>query len=207
MQNEINSTIYKTPFTKSYWKDAFSELKSVKKIIIAALFIALTLVVRSFFIPIPVMGGQRIYFTFFVKALGAVIYGPILSGISGGISDLIGALLFPSGPFFIGYTITSILSSFIYGIFLYRVKLTVVRIFLAKFSVNILANVLVNSLWSAILMGKGYWLLVIARLPKNLILLPFEVAIMVTFFAIMIPITKKQKVINYSPFEKKITWF
>lgn len=207
MSKELQTNTFKTPFSAEYWHEAFSELKSIKKLTIAALFIAITLVVRSFFIPIPVLGGQRIYFTFFVKALGTIIYGPILGAITGAMSDYIGAMLFPTGAFFIGYTITSAVSSFLYGIFLYKTKLTITKIFLSKLSVNLIGNVLLNSLWSVILMGNGFWVIALARLPKNLILLPIETFIMYIVFKIMIPIMKQEKVIDYSPIQDKIKWF
>ena len=207
MENTLQNRIYKSPLVSGYWKTASSELKSIKMIITAAIFIALRTAIARFFIPLPVMGGQRIYFTFFVNALGTIIYGPVVGGIASAVSDLIGALLFPTGPFFIGYTISSFMGSFIYGLFLYRTRITVFKIFLAKFTVNMFVNVFLGSLWSSMMYGKVFWPLFIARIPKNIIMLPIEVLIMYLFFTLIIPIMKKIKVINYSPFDEKIKWF
>lgn len=207
MENTLQNRVYKTPFSLDYWRTSANELKSVKMIILAAIFIALRTAVARFFIPLPVMGGQRIYFTFFINALGTVIYGPVVGGIASAVSDLIGAILFPTGPFFIGYTISSFMGSFIYGLFLYRTKISVLKIFLAKFTVNMFVNVFLGSLWSSIMYGKVFWPLLVARTPKNIIMLPIEVLIMYLFFTIIIPIMKKMKVIDYSPFDEKIKWF
>ena len=207
MENTLQRRTYKTPFSANYWKAAAGEFKSLKKIVVASVFIALIMAIGRFFIPIPVMGGQRIYFTFFVKALGTIIYGPLVGSSAAAISDLIGAMLFPSGPFFIGYTISAFLESLIYGMFLYRTKITIFKIFSAKLIINLFVNAFLGSCWWAIMYGKVFWPVFIARVPKNIILLPIEVLVMYLFFTMIIPIMKKMRVIDYSPFDKKINWF
>ena len=203
--------LFKTPFTPTYWRVASKELSSVKMLIIAALFIALRTAIARFYIPLPVMGGQRVYFTFFINALGTVIYGPVVGGLASAVSDLIGAIFFPTGPFFIGYTITSFMGSFIYGLFLYRAKITVARLFFAKLSVNMFVNVFLGALWP-LMMNKKFTLPMFmtsmaARLPKNLIMLPVETVILVLFFGLIIPILKRERIIKTTPFEGKIKWF
>ncbi len=209
MENTLQPSIYKSPLSPNFWREATGELQSIKKIILCAVFVALTMAIGRFFIPIPVMGGQRIYFTFFVKALGTVIYGPVVGGIASAVGDIIGALLFPTGPFFIGYTISAFLGTFIYGLFFYRQKITIFKIFMAKFTVNIFVNIFLGSLWIYLMNreSKLFWPLVIARAPKNIILLPIEVLVMYLFFSMIIPIMRKMKVIDYAPFDGKINWF
>ena len=209
--NKQEQKLFKTPFTPGYWKTASGELKSVKMIVIAAVFIALRTAVARFFIPLPVMGGQRIYFTFFVNALGTVIYGPVVGGLASAVSDLIGAIFFPTGPFFFGYTITSFMGSFIYGLFFYKTKISVAKIFCAKLTVNAFVNVFLGSLWP-LMMNKTFsfpMLLtsMIARTPKNIIMLPFETIIMYLFISLVLPILKREKLIKVIPYDKKIGWF
>ncbi|MEG2814519.1 MAG: hypothetical protein RSA79_07940, partial [Oscillospiraceae bacterium] len=93
---------------------------------------------------------------------------------------------------------------FVYALFLYRSKITILRIVLCKITVNFFINVALNSLWDSMIMGKGYLALVFGRLAKNAIMLPIEVLLIVIFFSCMVPILKKQKLICYSPFEKTI---
>ena len=52
--------------------------------------------------------------------LSAIILGPKYSTVLAGLADLIGALLFPFGSFFIGYTISALLTGLVYGLFLYN---------------------------------------------------------------------------------------
>ena len=209
--NKQEQKLFKTPFTPGYWKTASGELKSVKMIVIAAVFIALRTAVARFFIPLPVMGGQRIYFTFFVNALGTVIYGPVVGGLASAVSDLIGAIFFPTGPFFFGYTITSFMGSFIYGLFLYKTRISVAKLFGAKLSVNLFVNVFLGAMWP-LMMNKKFTIpmlltSMVARLPKNLIMLPIETIVLVLFFSVAIPLLKREKVISVMPYEKKISWF
>ncbi|MEG2143920.1 MAG: folate family ECF transporter S component, partial [Oscillospiraceae bacterium] len=183
------------------------ELKSLKNIIIAALLIALRIEAAKFFIPLPIMGTQHIYITFLITALGATIYGPVVSGIAGGIIDIIGAVLFPKGAFFIGYTLTSVVGSLLYGIFFYRARLSISRMFFCKFAVDFSCNVVLNSLWPAILMNKGFFALMLLRIPKNVVMLPVETFLLYLFFTLLAPILRREKLIHYSPFEGHIPWF
>ena len=187
-----DKTLFKTPFTPAYWRCAISEFKSVKVLALAAIFIALRIVISSFFIPLPFLAGnQRIFFSFFVNALGSYIYGPCVALAVGFISDILGFFIAPSGGFFFGYTITAMMGSFIYALFLYRARISILRIILCKFCVNIFVNVCLNGLWDSMLAGKGYIALMAARIPKNLILLPFEIVLLILFLQLMIPIVDK----------------
>ncbi len=199
-------TLYPLPWSRDYWRCAAREWSSVRALALAALFIALRVVLSSFFIPLPVgVGTQKIFFTFFVNALGSYLYGPLVGLAAGGISDIVGVLIHPTGPFFPGYTLTSMAGSFLYGLFLYRARITVLRLTLCKLSVNLLVNVVLNGLWDSILAGKGFWALTVIRLPKNLIALPVEVLLMVLFFNLMLPITER---LNWAPAQPKrpIPW-
>lgn len=175
-----------SPLSPDYWKSAASEVKNPKMLALAALFIALNIVLASFFIPVG--ESLRIYFTFFVKALGAMIYGPVLALYTGFIGDILGYVIHPTGPFFFGYTISSMLGAMVYGLFFYRARIGVVRIAVCKLTVNLFVNVLLGSLWSAMLYGKGYYFYFVKSTIKNITLLPFEVLTLLVFFQIMIPI-------------------
>ena len=92
------------------------------------------------------------------------------------------------GPFFPGYTLTAMAGSFVYALFLYRARITVRRIVLCKLCVNLLVNVGLNCLWSAMLYSKGYLFYLGQSLAKNLLMLPVEIVILLTFLRIMLPV-------------------
>ena len=75
----------------------------------------------------------------------------------------------------------------IYGLFLYRARFTVWRVLWAKLSVNLLVNVAMGSLWSAILYSKGYYYYLVKGLTKNLLLLPVETVLLFLFLKAAAP--------------------
>ncbi|MBQ9268253.1 MAG: folate family ECF transporter S component [Oscillospiraceae bacterium] len=173
-------------FSPAYWKAAWGELKSLRRLVFAALICALCVVVGSLFITVG--DNLRVKFTFFFVAVGSAVYGPILGLLVGAVSDILGYVLFPSGAFFPGYTLSSMLGALIYALLLYRKKITVLRLFCAKFLVNYLVNVLLGSLWSRMMFGKGYLYYMTTSLIKNSLLLPVEVMLLAALFAVLLPV-------------------
>lgn len=181
---------FKTPFTPGFWRCAFRELKNPRTLVVAALFIALEIVVSSLFIPVG--ENLRIYFSFFVKSLGAMIYGPVVGLLTGLVSDLLGYMLRPDPPFFPGYMLTSMMSAFLYGLFLYRApRIGVVRILCNCFLVVVICNLGLNCLWSAILYGKGYYYYLASSLVKNALVFPVQIILLILFLRLMIPILER----------------
>lgn len=173
-------------FSRDYWRSACRELKSLKRLVFAALICALSIVVGALYV---VVGDNlRVYFTFFITAVGCAVYGPVMGMLVAAVTDTLNFFMFPSGPYFPGYMLSEMLAALIYGLFLYRKKITVLRLFGAKFLVNYLANVLLGSLWSQMLFGKGYLYYLLKSLIKNSLLLPIEVMLLAALFAMLVPV-------------------
>lgn len=170
----------------TYWRNAVGEIKNLRRIIFAALICGLCIVAGAWFIPVG--ENLRIYFTFFISAVGCAVYGPIVGIIAAAVTDTLNFFLFPSGAYFPGYLLSEMCAYLIYALFLYRKKITVLRLFSAKFLVNYLVNMGMGSLWSQILFGKGYLYYLVKSLIKNTLLLPLEVILMAMVFAVLIPI-------------------
>ena len=81
--------------------------------------IALQVVLSRFF-AINVGSILKFSFGFSAIVLAAYLYGVPGACVVACISDVLGAILFPQGTFFIGYTITSTLTGLILGLFLYK---------------------------------------------------------------------------------------
>lgn len=104
------------------------------------------------------------------------------------LGDLIGATLFPTGPFFIGYTISTVIAGFIYGALLYQKtshsltqKQLIMRAIIATILVAIIVNMGLNTLWTSITSGKAFWPLLGTRIVKQLLMVPIHV---VTFIVL-----------------------
>ena len=186
---------FTTCFNKGYWQSALGELKKTKSLAICALFVALRIAVKSLRIYI-IPGVLQVGFDFVVNSIGSMLFGPILALIGGLISDTVGAVLFPSGPYFFPYALIEMSSGFIFALFLYRCKLTGTRVILSRFTVVTICNLIMTPIvnyWYGVASGNetALKLLSEARIIKNVCLLPFECLILILFFsAISLPLTR-----------------
>ena len=93
-------------------------MSKTKKMILAALFITLSIILSRFLsIKTPLLA---ISFNFVPVILSAMWLGPKYTVVVTGISDLIGAILFPFGEYFVGFTLSAVLLGLIYGFILYK---------------------------------------------------------------------------------------
>ena len=97
----------------------------------------------------------------------------------GGISDLLGAVLFPVGPYFPGFTFTSALIGVIFGLLL-KSKPDIFRVVLSVVFSQGICGLLINTLWVSILYNNPYFAVLVTRLP--------QVGIMTAAELIIIPI-------------------
>ncbi|MGN0974743.1 MAG: folate family ECF transporter S component [Gemmiger sp.] len=166
-------------FSAAYWRAARSELKNVRVLAFAGLVCAMAIVLECF--PIYILGTSlKIYFSFLAVGLGCACYGPVVGMLAGACIDTLGFLINSYGePYFPGYLITAVLSGLIYGLMLYRRKPTVLRIIATRILINYGSNVLLGSVWKAMLYGKGYYYYFTTGLAKNTVMLPIEVVLMV----------------------------
>ncbi len=154
---------------------------NIKLITVSALLVAVEIVL-SRFCSINT-NGWKIGFSFVPVVAAAVLYGPAVSAIVYALADFLGAVLFPIGPYFPGFTMSAALMGISYGIFLQKregkdVKLEGVRYFLTNILPPVLINNLViglfiNTIWVSVLYGsKTYWGWFLYRLPEYALLIP-----------------------------------
>ena len=166
----------RTPlYAAAYWQRAADEFKNIRVLAFAGMVTALAIILESF--PIYLLGQSlKIYFSFVVVSLGCACYGPLVGMGVGAVIDTLGFLLSSYGePYFPGYLITAMLSGLIYGVMLYRQKPTLPRIIVTRLIINYGSNVLLGSVWKAMLYGKGYLYYFTSGLVKNTTMLPIEV--------------------------------
>ena len=188
-------SIYPHPFSAGYWRDAVREVRDLRKLTFAALMIAMCIILG--YIPsVPLFGGAKITWGFLARSVCALVCGPVLGVAFGFAEDILSFFLAGGGgyPFFPGYTLTTMLGVLIYALFFYRAKLTVRRVFFAKLLTNI-ENVVLGALWMAILSGKAYLVTASASALKNLIMLPFQTALLVILFSALMPVLRRSKLV------------
>ncbi len=159
------------------FSQSFLELKKLRNLTILAMLMALQLVL-SLYASVQLTDSLKLSFSFVASAVIGMLYGPFCAGLTGGIVDVLQAVIRPTGPFFPGFTVTAVLTGIIFGCFLYKNRPKLPRIILAKAMINLFMNVLLNSFWLYLLYGYGFFALLPTRALKNLILLPVEVLLL-----------------------------
>ena len=186
MYKDPASLTVASPFTRGYWHTAARELKNLRMLTLAAIVVALRIVLGG--VRIPLGDNLNIFFGYLINSLGSAIYGPVVALLSGFATDILGYFVRPDGPFFPGYVLSTMLGSFFYALFFYRARITLPRIIGAKLTVNLLVNVGLGAMWSAIQFSKGYYYYLAKSLTKNIGMLPIEVFLLWLFLRAMAPV-------------------
>ena len=166
---------------KQFYLDSMNQLKVTQNLVICGLMAALA-VVLNYVASIDVGPYIRISFSSIPNRIIEFLFGPIVGSIFGGMLDILKYLTKPSGPYFFGFTFDTMLAGVIYGSLLYKKPIKLWRIVLAEFLAKLIVNCGFNTLWISMLYGKGFLLLLPARILKNAIMLPLDTAIL--FFAL-----------------------
>lgn len=188
-----SQTLYRTPFTPAYWRDASASMASLKMLVFAALMIAMARAL-SLIPGIPV-AHTKLTFGFLARALCGLVCGPVLGLAYGFVEDILGFILYPSGDFFFGYTLSTMAGVLVYALCFYRTRITVWRLVLANFLVNFFVNALMGSLWTMMMRGGGYWGWFTVSLAKNMVTIIPKVILMYILYQALMPILQRMGVI------------
>jgi Predicted membrane protein len=153
-------------------KDVFKK-PDIKMMCMIGIMIAIEVVThRMLGIQTPIV---QIHFGFIPIVVVALLYGPFYSGLAWAIADTIGTLLFPTGAFFPGFTITAFISGVIFGIFLYKSKKTILNTILAVLIVNIFMTLALDMYWIYVISGQTFIALLPSRLIKCAVMIPTQI--------------------------------
>lgn len=153
-----------------------------KKIILTAVLLAMLIILSRFLsIKTPI---TKVSFAFVATMLCATWLGPKWTVLLNVLGDVIGATLFPTGPYFVGYTISTAIAGLIYGLLLYKKdpdsfsdKAFVFRVILAVLLVTFIVNMGLNTLWTSITSGKAFQVIFFTRFIKNVITAPIHIVV------------------------------
>ncbi len=149
-----------------------------------AMLIALEIVLSRL---VPVISSQQIKlsFSFVPVAIAAYLYGVKGGAVVAGVSDVIGALLFPVGAYFPGFTLTAVLEGVVFGVFLgkrFDNKLdTLLRAFFPVIITQLLLSLGLNTLWLAYMYESKFSALLLTRVPQTLVMTAVETMIIPIF--------------------------
>ena len=150
-------------------------MNKTKKIAVSAVLLAAdVLLTRVVAINTPVM---KIGLGFAAVAVCGALYGPWWTALVAALGDLIGSLLFPTGAYFPGFTITAALTGIIFGVCLHGRKITFARALLTAALNVLLVSYLANSGMIAYLSGTTYKSMLITRAVQIAVMLPVQTAV------------------------------
>jgi len=171
-------------------------LTKSKKIILSAMLLSILIVLSRFF---SIKSSFLVIsFSFIPMMLSAIYLGPKYAAIIAGLGDLIGAILFPFGAYFPGFTISSAAIGFIYGIFLYKKPEEnrkdfkfIIQLSISSILVLGVIKILLESVFLNVLYGKAYIAIIASRLVTELIMIQVQVITIFILEKALRPFTKK----------------
>lgn len=152
---------------------------STHRLVVMAFLVALEIILTRFCsINTPIL---RIGFGFLPVSMMGIMYGPIWAAIGYAAGDILGMMIFPSGMFFPGFTVTAVLTGLVFGFFLHgKEKITWKTVLPASLIIILVLNLCLDTFWLSIMMGDAF----IALLPTRI----FKCAVMLPIHLILVPI-------------------
>lgn len=210
MEN-INLLTQQNPpiWSRAYWREAAAQLRSVNMLAMAALIVALRVAVK--FLKIPLAAGLSVSLDCYVNSLGSLIYGPLMGLLVGAVSDTVGCALHGFADYFFPFILTEMLSSFIFGLFFWRRPLGAGRALAAKFTVNLICNIILTSvlmkwyyyLYFGVEKAEAYNLINMVRIVKNLVLFPVEAVLITVILSALLPALRASHLVPAT--QKRVT--
>lgn len=172
--------------------------KYLFKIVLTGILIALNVIMERFMS--YNVWNMSIGFSFITLGFAACYLGTPYSIAVAAIGDIIGALLFPFGTYFPGFTLTNALVGLVFGIFLYK-KANILKITLAVLINKVCFTLLLNSIWISILYRGGIdalWTVIVPRITTTIPMFFVEIIVLTLLFS------DKYLVIKFSFKENKL---
>ncbi|MCF0130354.1 MAG: folate family ECF transporter S component [Pseudobutyrivibrio sp.] len=164
-----------------------SGLKEIKVLTTCAMLLALAIILGMF--KIPINSIIEIRFGSIPIAIAGSLFGPAVGAIVGGAADIVQFVVKPTGPYFPGFTISSMATGVIFGYILRAKsgKVSLVRVVIAELIYSVIVCLGINTLNLYILYGNmasggaaGYFAFMLTRLPKEIVMFPINCLIMAT---------------------------
>ena len=131
----------------------------------------------------------KIGFSFVPVAVAGMLYGPWGGAVVCALADFLGAVLFPIGPYFPGFTLTAACTGAVLGFFLHK-NPTLPRIAAAVAINNLFFSLVVNSVWISLLYSKVFAALLLSRLLQCAVMVPVQLLVIA---ALRLPMARLRK--------------
>lgn len=189
-------------FSAAYWRDAAANLKDTRMLALAAMIVALRALCKM--LEIPLAPGLNINVAGLFNSVGAMVYGPVVGLVGAIVSDPLGYLLHPDGPYFLPFMLVDMSSSFIFGLLFWRRRLTVGRTMTAKFTINMVSNIVLTSVimkwyylvYYGVEKAEAYNIINLTRIVKNLVMFPIEAIFIAVVIGALTPALHRLRLLS-----------
>ncbi|MGI5976248.1 MAG: folate family ECF transporter S component [Candidatus Limivicinus sp.] len=145
---------------------------ATKKLTVSAILLAAAiLLTRVLAFNTPIM---KIGLGFAAIAFCAMAYGPGWAALLAALADFLGSLLFPTGPYFPGFSLTAALTGLIFGLCLYRRSSALKSALLASGLNVVLVSFLANTAMISYITSASYPALLAVRAVQLAVMLPLQ---------------------------------
>lgn len=153
--------------------DSARTLRRTQTLTTVGLFLAIQMVLSSYGV-IQLNDSLKISLAHLALAPTAMLFGPVAAALQGALSDILGFLLKPTGPYFPGFTISAALGGVIYGAFLFESDRRLWQIVLARAVIMVFVNIALNTFFLTILYGPSQAAMLPVRALKNAMQFPID---------------------------------
>ncbi len=124
----------------------------------------------------------RIDFAFIPIALYAAMWGRVRTAVMAGLADVIGSNLFMPGMYFPGFTLSAVLTGWLYGTFLYQKEITLKRVLSLTLIVFVCVDCILNNIWLTIMYHDAAKAFYSWRVVKSAVLVPCKAVIIYNLY-------------------------
>ncbi len=155
-------------------KKAVFSKNEVVRLVICGMLVALDVVLTR--IGSVNLWDRRIGFSFVAVALAAYLYGPLGGALVHGLADAIGAILFPTGAYFPGFTLTAAAIGAIFGLCFYR-NTRLWRLAIGVVAAQLVCSIALNTLWISLTNHTPFVALLPGRLLQAAVMTPVQLIV------------------------------
>ncbi len=144
---------------------------TTQKLVILSVLVALQIVLARFCSFNA--WNTRIGLGFIPIFIAGIFFGAVPAALVAAVADFLGAILFPTGTYFPGFTLTAACMGACFGIFLHK-KQTIPRILCAIGINQLIFSLLLNTFWISVLYGSSFRGLLSTRFLQVLVIAPIQ---------------------------------
>ena len=121
---------------------------TTREVTVMGMFVALNVILAEVCKIVIIPNVLVLSLGFVPLAVSGMLFGVVPTVTVAVVADIIGALLFSSGSFYFGYTLTAFMTGLFFALFLHRKNLRVIHVVFCQLLVSLVCYAFLNSFWA-----------------------------------------------------------